>query len=47
MMRLTVWGRDKMDAITQTTFYENVWIPVKISLMFVPKGPINNIPELV
>ena len=27
--------------------YENMWIPIKISLMFVPKGPINNIPALV
>ena len=26
---------------------ENVWIPIKISLKFVPQGPINNIPELV
>ena len=26
---------------------ENAWIPVKISLKFVPKGPINNIPALV
>ena len=26
---------------------ENVWIPIKISLEFVPKGPINNIPPLV
>ena len=26
---------------------ENVWIPNKISLKFVPKGPINNIPSLV
>ena len=26
---------------------ENVWIPVKISLKYVPKGPINNIPTLV
>ena len=26
---------------------ENVWIPIKISLRFVPKGPINNIPALV
>ena len=26
---------------------ENVWIPIKISLEFVPKGPINNIPILV
>ena len=26
---------------------ENVWISIKISLNFVPKGPINNIPSLV
>ena len=26
---------------------ENVWIPIKISLKFDPKGPINNIPALV
>ena len=26
---------------------ENVWIPMKISLKFVPKGPIDNIPALV
>ena len=26
---------------------ENVWISVAFSLKFVPKGPINNIPELV
>ena len=26
---------------------ENVWILLKISLKFVPKGPINNIPSLV
>ena len=26
---------------------ENVWIPIKISLKFVPKVPINNIPALV
>ena len=26
---------------------ENVWIPIKISLKFVPEGPINNIPVLV
>ena len=27
--------------------YENVWIPIKISLKFAPKGQINNIPALV
>ena len=26
---------------------ENIWISIKISLKFVPKGPINNIPALV
>ena len=26
---------------------ENVWIPIKFSLKFVPKGPIHNIPALV
>ena len=26
---------------------ENVYISIKISLKFVPKGPINNIPVLV
>ena len=26
---------------------ENVWIPIKISLKFVPKGPINNFPLLI
>ena len=47
------WGRDKMNAISQTTFLkcvfqnENVWIPIKFSLKFIPKGPINNIPALV
>ena len=27
--------------------HENVWISIEISLKFVPKGPINNIPALV
>ena len=31
----------------QMHFNENVSIPIKISLKFVPKGPINNIPALV
>ena len=26
---------------------ENAWISIKISLTFVPKGPISNIPALV
>ena len=47
------WDRDKMAAIFEPTFStaffssENIWISIKISLGFVPKGPINNIPALV
>ena len=50
---LTHWGRDKMEAILADDIFkcifmnENVWIPIKISLKFVPKGPINNIPASV
>ena len=50
---LTHWGRDEIDAISQTTFWkciflnENVLISIKISLKFIPMGPINNIPTLV
>ena len=50
---LTHWGREKMTAIFQMPFSkgiflnENVWVSIKISLMFVPKGSINNIPTLV
>ena len=37
-----------MDAIFKCIFLKkNGWIPIKISLKFVPKGPINNIPALV
>ena len=35
-----------MYAISQTTF-SNVWIPIRISLKFVPKGPIDNKSTLV
>ena len=41
-------GRRFPDDIFKCTFFnENVWISIKISLNFVPKGPINNIPSLV
>ena len=41
-------GRYNADDIFKCIFLkENVWIPTIISLMFVPKGPINNIPTLV
>ena len=41
-------GRHFADDIFKRIFMnENLWIPIKISLKFVPKGPINNIPALV
>ena len=41
-------GRHFADNIFKCIFLnENVWIPIKNSLKFVPKGPINNIPTLV
>ena len=52
-VRLTHWGRDKMATIFTDDIFkciflnEKVWIPIKISLKFVPEGSINNIPALV
>ena len=41
-------GRHFADDIFNCIFLnENVWIPIKISLKFVPRGSINNIPALV
>ena len=41
-------GRLFADDIFKWIFLnENVWIPIKISLKFVPQGPISNIPALV
>ena len=41
-------GRHIADDIFKFIFLnEYAWIPIKISLKFVPKGPINNIPVLV
>ena len=41
-------GRHFADDIFRSIFLnENVWIPIKISLKFVPQGPINNIQALV
>ena len=41
-------GRHFADDIFKWIFLnENVWISIKISLKFVPQGPINNIPALV
>ena len=50
---LAHWGRDKMAAtLPDDTFKckfvnDNILILIKISLNFVPKGPINNMPALV
>ena len=35
------------DTFNRIFMNENVWILIKISMKFVPKGPINNIPALV
>ena len=49
----TLRPRLKLDAVLQTTlskscsWIKNVWISIKISLKFVAKGLINNIPVLV
>ena len=41
-------GRHFSDDIFKWIFLkENVWISINISLKFVPRGPINNIPTLV
>ena len=41
-------GRHFPDDIFKCDFLnKNIWISIKISLEFVPKGPINNIPALV
>ena len=41
-------GRHFIDDIFKWIFLEeNVWISINISLKFVPRGPINNIPTLV
>ena len=41
-------GRHFADDILKCIFWnENVWLPIKISLKFVPHGAINNIPALV
>ena len=40
--------RHSSDDVSKCNFIDkNVWIPIKISLKFVPKGSINNIPALV
>ena len=43
----TKWTPFADDIFKCISLNENVWIPIKISMKFVPKGPINNIPALV
>ena len=50
--QLTHWGRGKWPPFCRRHFQihfleRKVWISIKVSLKFVPKGPINNIPSLV
>ena len=40
-------GRHFSDIFQYIFLNENVWIPIKISLKFVPMGPFNNIQALV
>ena len=50
---LTHWCWDTVGTIFPNDIFkciflnENAWISIKISLKFVPKGPINKIPALV
>ena len=47
-LRVRQNGHHFADAIFKCIFLnENVWILIGISLKFVPRGPINNIPALV
>ena len=47
-LRLRENGRHFQDDLSKCiSLNENVWILIKISLKFVPKGPINNNPALV
>ena len=56
MLQCAVWiitlrpgqnGRHFPDSFKWIFFNENVWISIEVSLKFVAKGPINNIPALV
>ena len=49
---LTQWGQTKWTPVCcwyfQLHFFNEIlWISIEISLKFVPKGPINNIPAMV
>ena len=47
-LRPRQYGRHFADDIFKCIFLnENIWIPIKISMKVVPKGPVNDIPSLV
>ena len=41
------WRHFAADIYKRIFLNENIWIPIKISLTFIPNGPFNNIPVLV
>ena len=43
----TKWTLFRNDIFKYIFMNENVWIPINVSLMFVSKGPINNILALI
>ena len=52
LKNLTYWGADKItnsadDIFKNILLNENVWISIKISLKFVPKGLFNNVQSLL
>ena len=45
---LSHWGRDNLTTISQTIFSNAFcWMIIQISLKFIPKGPIDNMPALI
>ena len=46
LVSFTHQGRDKTAAVFQIFLIENAWFSIKISLKFVPRGPVNNISAL-
>ena len=43
----TKWTPFRRRHFNRISLNENVWIPIKISLKFVPKGPMKNTPALI
>ena len=49
MLRSRQNGRQFLNDLFFQFYFENenIWISIKISLKFIPKGPVNNIPAMV